>query len=243
MGELCLQRKVIGESDCKMDELGKVTKKYKTTLHSDAAAVSCDHQLLCLGQEKPRNQGTKETDRRQYAAGHTWDDILSSHPATQPFQLGELKWSWRNQGSKYYRPHMGWDWEGKCQSGKLSFDASLILSEIGHFRCWKGEHGKIWSNHCPETCALTEISLYFHRKLLLAYISLEWVSTLKPFQSVSICKMTSWRLACFGSLGSTDPAPIICPPSNRDGMVEIMDESHLVTVMPCFVSPPFKLYG
>ena len=63
-------------------------------------------------------------------------------------------------------------------------------------------------------CVLTEISLYFHRKLLLAYISLEWVSTLKPFQSVSICKMTSSRMTCFGSLGSTDPAPINCPPSN-----------------------------
>ena len=49
MGELCLQRKVIGESDCKMDELGKVTKKYKTTLHSDAAAVS---SLLGAGETK-----------------------------------------------------------------------------------------------------------------------------------------------------------------------------------------------
>ena len=72
----------------------------------------------------------------------------------------------------------------------MRFKVELEILDVG-----KGSLGKCgaavnaWKH-------VSQISLYFHRKLLLAYISVSQYIE-KTFHSVSICKMTSSRLTCF----------------------------------------------
>ena len=153
-----------------MGELRKVIGKYKTSLQSTTAAVSSVH-LLCLGQEKPRMP----------VGDHTWDYIFRSQPAI-PIRRIKLKWE---KPRKQYTTDHTWDQSEKASASQANWKLTPFLfweSEWNWiFQILKGEHGKIWRNQCClETCVLPEICMYFHRKLLLAYIShlSEYVQTL-----------------------------------------------------------------